>query len=108
MLFVEKNYPYPKLNHAHRILDRTPIESLGIDGTSKGKANASGNDKGLRTTYLSMLASMHQITDGQAESIARAYPTFQQLMSAFEAQATQKDKERMLVGLPVSQRLSLF
>lgn len=78
------------------------MDALGIDGTSKGKAVSTGNEKGLANTYVSMLASMHQITDGQAESIVRVYPTFSRLLQAFEQQATEKAKERMLVGLPVS------
>lgn len=48
-----------------------------------------------------MLSSMHQITDGQAESIARVYPSFKSLLNAFEAEPSQKGKERLLVGLPV-------
>lgn len=86
-----------------RLLDRAPMDFLGIDGTSKGKVAASGSDKKtLATTYVAMLSSMHMITDGQSESIAARYPTLRSLISAFEAQPDLRARERLLVGLPVS------
>ena len=82
----------------HRLIEKSHNERLGIDGRPP-KIKYIRND--LQAGYRALLSSLHRVDEGTAKSISKKYPTLRALYEAFESQPTPKQKEEMLVGIPV-------
>lgn len=57
--------------------------------------------RGERESYVHMLARIPNFTEKNARSIAAAYPTFDALLSALEAQPDARSREMLFIGLPM-------